>query len=63
MPPLTDEDRPRVVVLYVVHNLFGVDNPPSGHDKPNCCADGLPSLDDAALVTFLRRGRQFNRGR
>jgi hypothetical protein len=78
---LTDEDRPRLVLLYVgkrepghrrqsspdiwddLHGLFGVDNPPSAHDKPNCCADGLPTLDDGQLVQFLKRLRQFNRGR
>jgi hypothetical protein len=46
-----------------LHDLFGVDNPPSGHDKPDCCSDGLPGLDDEELATFLKRLRQFNRGR
>jgi hypothetical protein len=80
-PPLTDEDRPRVVLLYVgkrepghrasappdiwdvLHDLFAVDNPPSGHQKPPCCDDDRPSITHDKLEAFLRALRRVNRGR
>lgn len=54
---------PVVTVLYIgqhnrksrqqdiwneLHELFGVENPPEDHLKPDCCDDGLPviALDD-----------------
>ena len=52
--------RIQVVVLYagrrepghrtnsdvwdVLHDLFAVDNPPAGHDKPPCCHGHLPAI-------------------
>jgi hypothetical protein len=76
---LTTDDRPRVVLLYVgkrepghrsrgdvwdaLHDIFGVENPPAGHDKPLCCDDGDPVIDQDALDEFLRNLRRFNRRR
>lgn len=78
-PPVADGDDPRVVILYVgkrephqhgaadiweiLHDLFGIENPPSRHEKPPCCADGLPELEHQDLDEFLRRLRRFRRGR
>jgi hypothetical protein len=78
-PPLTKEDRPRVVLLYVgkreprnragddlwdvLHDIFGVQNPPSDHDKPPCCDRGHPTIDHEALTSFLKELKSFNRGR
>lgn len=78
-PALTPDDRPRVVVLYVgereprhrtssdlwdvVHDLFGVDNPPDGHHKPPCCQDEHPEIDHDALKDFRRALTQLNRPR
>ena len=79
MPALNDGERPRVVVLYVgkrepghrspadvwdvLHEIFGVGNPPAGHHKPPCCADGQPTIEHDELADFLRQLRRFNRGR
>jgi hypothetical protein len=79
-PPLApaDDDRLRVVVLYVgkrepgrrgsdawevLHELFGVDNPPAGHQKPPCCADDVPEIDHDQLAEFIVNLRRFQRGR
>lgn len=78
-PALTAEDRPRVVVLYVgrrepghrsdadiwdvLHELFGVGNPPDGHVKPPCCDSEMPEIGYEVLGVFLRTLRRFNRGR
>lgn len=74
-----DDGRTRVVVLYVgkreaghrtqsdvwdvIHDLFGVDNPPSGHHKPPCCASDVPAIGDKELESFLMALRQLQRGR
>jgi hypothetical protein len=74
-----DDDRRMVVVLYVgrrepghrgsddvwdvMHDLFGVENPPAGHDKPRCCKSDLPEIDDKILDDFLRGLRRLQRGR
>lgn len=50
-------------IWEVLHDLFSVDNPPAGHNKPPCCQEDLPQLDQAELDAFLRRLRQFRRGR
>jgi len=77
-PPLTADDKPRVVVLYVgkraprhgptdmwevLHDLFDVENPAAGHHKPPCCQDSVPAIDPSALDRFLKALRRFNRGR
>jgi hypothetical protein len=71
-----EDDRTVVVVLYVgkrepghrtddvwdiLHDLFGVKNPPAGHDKPPCCADEFPEIADKDLDDFLRALRRFQR--
>lgn len=74
-----EDPRTVVVVLYVgkrepghrtdtdmwdvLHDLFGVDNPPTGHDKPACCESSIPSIADAELDDFLRTLRRVQRGR
>jgi hypothetical protein len=66
-PPLGEDARERVVILYVgrreprhrqsdvwtlLHDLFGVENPPENHHKPPCCEDGVPLVDDRELRSF-----------
>ena len=74
-----DDDRVVVIVLYVgkrepghrtdddiwdiLHDLFGVENPPAGHQKPPCCEGALPKIVDTQLDDFLRALRRFQRGR
>jgi hypothetical protein len=74
-----EDARTQVVVLYVgrrepghrtvtdvwdvLHDLFEVENPPAGHDKPACCQGGLPAVDPEVLNTFLKALRQVQRGR
>jgi hypothetical protein len=75
----SEDVRTQVVVLYVgkrepghrtdtdvwdvLHDLFAVDNPPAGHDKPPCCQGSLPAVDPEVLSTFLKALRQVQRGR
>ncbi len=76
--PKTRAHNARVVVLYVgkrdtrrrrgdvwevLHDLFGVDNPPAGHLRPPCCDEGLPRVDETELEEFLDRLRRLLRGR
>lgn len=77
--PLGHDRRPRVVILYVgrrepghrgdedvwdiLHVLFGVENPPTGHHKPPCCERALPAIEDRALDAFLAALRRVHRGR
>jgi hypothetical protein len=76
--PKTRAHDARVVVLYVgkrdtrhrshdiwevLHDLFEVENPPSEHDRPPCCAEGLPDISDAELSDFMVRLRHLLRGR
>lgn len=74
-----EDDRTLVVVLYVgkrepghrtkndvwdvLHDLFHVENPPSGHDKPPCCDTAMPQIDDNDLDAFLTALRRLQRGR
>jgi hypothetical protein len=74
-----DDVRTVVVVLYVgkrepghrtdddiwdvVHDLFGVGNPPAGHLKPPCCDEGLPEVGEHTLDVFLKSLRRVQRGR
>jgi hypothetical protein len=76
--PKTRAHDARIVVLYVgkrdtrrrsrdiwevVHDLFEFQNPPSEHERPPCCADGLPDISDAELDDFMVRLRRLLRGR
>jgi hypothetical protein len=69
---------PRVVILFVgkreprhrgsdawaiLHDLFGVENPPEDHHKPPCCEAALPALADDVLDAFLRQVHLLTRGR
>ena len=45
----------------IVHDLFGEENPTTGHLRPPCCRDGLPELDADELDEFIHRLRQFLR--
>jgi hypothetical protein len=74
-----DDNRTLVIVLYVgkrepghrtdndiwdlLHDLFGVENPPAGHNKPACCEGALPEITDADLDDFLRALGRLQRGR
>jgi hypothetical protein len=72
------DSRLRVVILYVgkrepghrtadvwdlLHDLFEVDNPPAGHQKPPCCADDLPRIEDDQLREFIANVRRLHRKR
>jgi hypothetical protein len=50
-------------VWEVLHDLFGVENPPDEHDRPPCCEDSTPSISEAELDDFLRRLRRVQRKR
>lgn len=50
-------------VWDVLHELFGVENPPAEHRKPACCDGGLPEIDDDQLAAFLAELRRAQRGR
>jgi hypothetical protein len=77
-PPEQPDGPTRVVILYVgkreprhsesdvwtvLHDLFGVDNPPAGHEQPPCCDDGLPAISGDELTTFLDELQRMARGR
>jgi hypothetical protein len=68
----------RVVILYVgqreprhtesdvwtvLHDLFGVENPPADHLRSPCCDDGLPEVSQADLDAFLDEVQRMTRGR
>jgi hypothetical protein len=77
--PADAPDGPtRVVILYVgqreprhtesdvwtvLHDLFGVENPPAGHQQPPCCDDGLPEVSQVDLDGFLDELQRMTRGR
>jgi hypothetical protein len=76
--PQTKVHTARVVVLYVgkrdtrrrvrdiwevLHDLFGVENPPDEHHRPPCCKDGMPSIGETELDDFMDRLRRLLRGR
>ncbi len=77
-PPERPSGRRRVVILFVgkreprqrasdawtiLHELFGVENPPEGHHKPPCCEVGMPELPNRELDAFLREVSSLPRGR
>ena len=43
----------------IVHDLFGVDNPPSGHERPPCCDGGYPEMSEDEIRDFMRRLSRF----
>jgi hypothetical protein len=49
-------------VWQIVHDLFGVKNPPADHDRPPCCDSGLPVLDEQELADFMNALRKLLRG-
>lgn len=68
----------RVVVLYIgrrdtrhrqgdiweiLHELFDLDNPPDQHLRPPCCEEGMPTIGEEELDSFVDRLRRFQRGR
>ena len=77
-PPDEPEGPTRVVILYVgqreprhaesdvwtvLHDLFGVENPPADHLRPPCCDDGLPEVSQADLDAFLDELQRMTRRR
>jgi hypothetical protein len=50
-------------VWQIVHDLFGVENPPADHLRPRCCDSGLPVLDEQELADFMNALRKFLRGK
>jgi hypothetical protein len=77
-PPERPRGRQRVVILFVgrreprhratdawtiLHDLFGVENPPAGDHKPPCCGAGIPDLADEGLDGFLGEVHLLTRGR
>lgn len=77
-PAERDDMLPRVVILFIgqreprhrrsdawtiLHDLFGVENPPEDHHKPPCCEAALPVLADDELDAFLREVHLLTRGR
>jgi hypothetical protein len=53
----------------ILHDLFGVENPPSDHDRPPCCDGSVPDIRADELEAFvdelqrMTRGRRSSRGR
>jgi hypothetical protein len=77
-PPETVGQPTRVVILYVglrepnhrhsdiwtiLHDLFGVENPPVDHDRPPCCKGSVPEIEQDDLDAFLRDLQRMTRGR
>jgi hypothetical protein len=77
-PPETNGEPNRVVILYagqreprhqdadvwtVLHDLFGVEDPPSQHDRPPCCESGQPEIGEDELDAFLDELQRMTRGR
>ena len=75
-PPEKKGGQKRVVILYVgkseprhgetdiwnvLHDLFGVSNPPDNHLKPKCCETDLPEIGDEELDAFLKAARALAR--
>jgi hypothetical protein len=48
-------------VWDLVHDLFGVANPPTNHRKPPCCERDWPSITDDQLDEFLASLSAFQR--
>jgi hypothetical protein len=66
-----DGDRPEVLILYMdrytrdsdpwvdLHELFELQSPGSGHDKPPCCDEPFQPLDPDLLDAFEGRVGNF----
>jgi hypothetical protein len=50
-------------VWQIVHDLFGVENPPADHLRPPCCESGLPNIDEQELAEFMDVLRKLLRGK
>jgi hypothetical protein len=50
-------------VWTILHDLFGVENPPGQHDRPPCCDGGLPEISEDELNAFLGELQRMTRGR
>jgi len=50
-------------IWTILHDLFGVQNPPADHDRPPCCQGSTPEIDKEELEAFLRDLQQMTRGR
>lgn len=50
-------------VWQIVHDLFGVENPPADHVRPPCCDSGFPVLDEQELADFMAAMRKLVRGK
>jgi hypothetical protein len=61
--PRHTRDRAQRDVWQIVHELFGVANPPTGHLKRPCCESGLPDIDTQELDEFMASLRKFLRPR
>jgi len=76
-PPEKASAPTRVAILYigqreprhrdsdvwtVLHDLFGVENPPERHDRPPCCDGGLPNIGQDDLDAFLDALQRMTRG-
>jgi hypothetical protein len=77
-PPERAGEARRVIILFVgrreprhldsdawsvLHDLFGVENPPSGHHQRPCCEAGQPEISDEELDAFLGEVQLMTRGR
>jgi hypothetical protein len=43
----------------IIHDLFGVENPSSDHQRPPCCDDGHPEMPEDEIREFMRRLSRF----
>ena len=59
--PRETRNRTHRDIWEIVHDLFGVANPPAGHLKDPCCKSGLPDIDPDELDEFMARLRKFLR--
>lgn len=50
-------------IWTIVHEVFGVENPPSDHLRPPCCSEGRPHIDEEELERFMNQLRRYLRGR
>ena len=50
-------------IWTILHDLFGVDNPPSDHDRPPCCERNMPEIDQDELDAFVEDLQRMVSGR
>jgi hypothetical protein len=46
-------------IWTVLHDLFGVKNPPADHERPPCCDGGHPEMPEGEIQEFMRRLHKF----